>query len=499
MAGKKVMIEVRKLCKNFGITVALNHVSFCAYGGEICGLIGENGSGKSTATSIIAGMQPATSGEMFYKGEPWKPATMLEAQEKGIGMIVQEAGTLANVSVAENIFMGHEKMFRAGPFISKKKMVHAAGELLASLEINISPEIITGRLNSEERKLIEIARAMYWKPDVFVVDETTTALSHNGRELLYKLMHQLAEAGKCVIFISHDLGELVEQCMRLVILRDGIIVGELDKEAFDDETIKKMMVGRELKGDYYYADEEGYSDEIVLEADCITTMQDILCFDLKLHKGEILGLGGLSECGMHTVGRALFGLDKVLDGQVTIANGIRIENSRAAIDSGMAYLSKNRDVESLGLSGTIHENISSTGYKLNHMLGPLISPGKEKAYVNRQVEALSIKCAGVQYPVNTLSGGNKQKVVFGKWMAAKADIFILDCPTRGVDVGVKASMYRLMYELKKAGKSIILISEELQELMGMSDRILVMKDGEVSCERLRSEGFSEFELIKYMI
>ena len=232
MEEKKVMVEVRQLSKNFGITVALDHVSFCTYGGEVCGLIGENGSGKSTVTSIISGMQPATSSEMFYKGEPWKPSTMFEAQEKGIGMIVQEAGTLANITVAENIFMGHEELFRTGLLASRKKMVAAAGILLEELGIRIDPAMVTGRLNSEERKLIEIAKAMYWKPDVFIVDETTTALSHTGRELLYRLMEKLKEEDKCVIFISHDLGELMERCTRLVVLRDGVIVGSPEKNVY---------------------------------------------------------------------------------------------------------------------------------------------------------------------------------------------------------------------------------------------------------------------------
>lgn len=499
MSIKKPIIEVQNICKNFGITAALKNVSFEAYEGEICGLIGENGSGKSTVTSIISGIQPATSGTMIYKGKPWKPINMLMAQKEKIGMIVQEAGTLTNISVAENIFMGHEDLFKKGIMINRKKMMDTARELLKRLEINIDPEIPTKRLTSEERKLIEIAKALYWKPDVFIVDETTTALSHIGRELLYKLIHQMKSEGKCVLFISHDLGELVQHCDRLVVLRDGVIIGSLSKEEFEENKIKQMMVGRELKGNYYCSDDEGYSDDVVLKAECITTMRELLCFDLELHKGEILGIGGLSECGMHTLGRALFGLEKVLDGNVFLADGTIISNSKDAIQHKIAYISKNRDTESIGLSGSVYENIASTGYKINRIFGPLISPKREKSYVNNQVENLSIKCADVQHPVGTLSGGNKQKVVFGKWMAGDADIYILDCPTRGVDIGVKTAMYKLMYDMKKSGKSIILISEELQELMGMSDRLIIMKDGEVSYECSRSENFNEYTLIKYMI
>lgn len=499
MQIKQKVIEVTDICKRFGITVALDHVSFSVCGGEICGLIGENGSGKSTVTSIISGMQPATSGTMTYKGQPWKPATMIEAQNNGIAMIVQEAGTLANITVAENIFLGHEKMFRSGLFIDRKKMNEEAAALLKELEIELDPAAEAGSLSGEERKLIEIARALYWKPDVFIIDETTTALTYSGRELLYRLMHRLVEEGKCVIFISHDLGELIEHCDRLVILRDGVIVGGLDKGEFDENQIKRMMVGRELKGDYYRSDLNGFSDEVTLRADCITTMRELLCFSLSVHKGEILGIGGLADCGMHTLGRALFGLEKVLDGGVYTADGTLIRNSRTAIDHKMAYVSKNRDVESLGLSATIYENIASTGYVLNRIFGPLISFKKERDYVEQEISNLSIKTAGAHYPVSTLSGGNKQKVAFGKWIASNADIYILDCPTRGVDIGVKAAMYQLIYDMKMAGKSVILISEELQELIGMSDRIVILKHGEVSHEVLRTEGFDEYQLIQYMI
>ena len=221
--------------------------------------------------------------------------------------------------------------------------------------------------------------------------------------------------------------------------------------------------------------------------------------NFEVHKGEILGLGGLSHCGMHTVGRALFGIEKVLDGAVTTGDGKRITGPGSAIANRIGYVSKNRDTESLGLSATIYENIASTGYKANRLFGNLISGRRENAYVDRQIEDLSIKCAGRHYNVNTLSGGNKQKVVFGKWMASDAQILILDCPTRGIDIGVKAAMYKLFYEMKKAGKSILLISEELQELIGMCDRILILKDGEITCEKLRSERLTEHSLIDYMI
>lgn len=499
MANQETMLEVRNMFKNFGVTVALNDVSFTLERGHVYGLIGENGSGKSTVSSIIAGMQTATKGDMVYEGKTWAPGSMLEAQEHGIGMIVQEAGTIPNITVAENIFLGHEDMFKKGIFIDRAGLTAAAQKLLDELGIKeFRASDRTGKLDMQMRKIVEIAKCMYWKPQLLIVDETSTALSLEGRMFLYKVMRKQREENKTVLFISHDLDEMMTECDKLTVLRDGVIIGTLDQKDYEPNIIRKMMVGRELKGDYYRSDYEGYSDEVVLKAENVTTLHDLLNLNFELHKGEILGIGGLSECGMHTVGRAVFGIEKVLDGEVT-ANGAKITSPRTAIDNRMAYVSKNRDTESLGLSATIFENIASTGYKANIAFANIISGKKENAYVDKQIEELQIKCAGKHYNVNTLSGGNKQKVVFGKWVASDAQILILDCPTRGIDVGVKASMYKLFTEMKKSGKAILLISEELQELIGMCDRILIMKDGEVTREVMRTENPTENSLIDYMI
>jgi ribose transport system ATP-binding protein len=497
---RKIVLEVSNLCKQFGVTVALDRVSFAVRRGEVRGFIGENGSGKSTASSIIAGIQSAGSGNIFFEGAEWRPVSMLQAQRAGIAMVVQEAGTIANISVAENIFLGHEQMFSRGIFINRGRMIAAARKLLNEMDIPIDAARITGSLDMANRKLIEVAKALYWKPKLFIVDETTTALSHTGRILLYKWMKELAQNGGSVLFISHELDELMEQCDTLTVLRDGVVVGNVFKEAFDAGRIKQMMVGRELTGSFYRDDMDGYGDEVVLKADCITTMKDLLCFSLELHKGEILGIGGLSHCGMHTLGKALFGAEPVVDGKVIAAEyGLVINNPKTAVRCRMGYVSKDRDTESLSLGASIRDNIASTGYRLNRLFGPFVSFRQEKKYVDEQIRALSLKCASQYHSVDALSGGNKQKTAFGKWLACNANILILDCPTRGVDVGVKAAMYRLIYEMKKAGKSIILISEELPELIGMSDRILIMRNGEISREMRRTEKPTEGRLVEYML
>jgi ribose transport system ATP-binding protein len=500
MERKEVLLEVKDICKNFGITVALDRVSFEVRRGEIRGLIGENGSGKSTVSSIIAGMQNADSGKMFFDGKEWKPSSTLQAQQSGVAMIVQEAGIIPNISAAENIFLGHEEMFSKGIFINRGKMTRAAQKHLDELGIPINAAQAAGSLDMATRKLLEVAKALYWKPRLFIVDETTTALSHTGRGLLYKYIKELAARGSAALFISHELEELMEHCDTLTVLRDGVIAGNLAKEEFDAGRMKQMMVGREIKGNFYRDDMDGYGEAVALKAECITTMKDLLCFSMELHKGEILGIGGLSHCGMHTLGKALFGSERVLDGRVIASESGRvIDKPKTAISCRIGYVSKDRDSESLSLGASIRDNIASTGYRLNRLFGPFVSFKKEKKYVDGQIRALSLKCASQYHSVDTLSGGNKQKTAFGKWLACDANILILDCPTRGIDVGVKAAMYKLIYEMKKAGKSIVLISEELPELIGMSDRILILRNGEISCEARRTENPTEGRLVEYML
>lgn len=499
--NKELLFEARDLCKNFGPTVALNHVDFKVYRGQITGLIGENGSGKSTITSIAAGMQPATSGEMFFRGEPHKPGTMIEGINCGIGMIVQEQGTVPGISIAENIFLGEEAKF-GKVLISRRKMVKEARKVLDNIGFTeVDPAAPIESLNMQDRKLVEIAKTMYMNPEMLVVDETTTALSQHGREIIYDIMKKMRDENKAVVFISHDLDELMEVCDTLTVLRDGNLISTLDKEDFDENKIKQFMVGREMKGDYYRSDYgTPVSDEVVLKVNDLTTGEGMLMnFSMELHRGEILGIGGLSHCGMHELGKAIFGETAVVQGEVIdVASGHKITSAKVARDHGYGYVSKDRDKEALVLAESIEDNILIAGYdRIQH--GPFVFPGAKKRYVGKQVEELSIKCASPKQDVQYLSGGNKQKVVFGKWVGRGCDILILDCPTRGVDIGVKAAMYQLINEMKQKGTSIVMISEELTELIGMCDRLLILKDGQAAGEFFRSKELSENQIINVMI
>lgn len=496
---KEILLEVKDMHKHFGPTVALNGVDLRIRRGEVHGLVGENGSGKSTVTSIAAGMQKCDKGEMFYLGKAWNPRNMIESQEQGISMILQEANTIGGVSVAENLFAGKEWEFTRLGMVSAKRMNEAADRLLEKFGITgVRGADSIEKYGFEERKLIEICRAVTDDTQILVVDETTTALSHIGRELLYRLIRQMAEDGKAVIFISHDMDEILETCNIVTVLRDGNIIGTLQKEEMEAKKIRYMMVGREI-GDAYYREDydSSCSGETALEFhNC--SFGKIRDFNLELRKGEIVGIGGLSGSGMHDVGRAAFGLMHMKKGAVE-CHGKPITGSLDAIRNNIGYISKDRDREALFLNGSIQDNIVLPNIpNLSEKLGYL-SKKKCRQTAEKQIEAFQIKCgSGSQY-VSTLSGGNKQKVSFAKWMAKGSDVFVMDCPTRGVDIGVKQAMYQLIYQLKKEGKAILLISEELSELIGMCDRILIMKDHVVSGTVTRSEDLKETDLIEYII
>lgn len=499
MSGE-VILKTNQIVKHFGQTHALNGISVELHRGDIVGLIGENGSGKSTLSSVISGVYPPTSGSLELKGQPYKPSDPLDAQRKGISMVTQEMGTLPGIRVADNIFLGREDRFTSCGVVSRKAMFKAAKEAMERIGIHdIEPDAPIARYSLEDRKLIEVVRAVYTDPEIFIVDETTTALAQQGRDVIYELVRKFQAENKSVVFISHDLEEIMRVCNKLIVLRDGDFIAQLDQSEFEEEKIKELMVGRKLTGSYYRDDYDGsHGEQVVLKADGIFTSGVLKNVSLELHKGEILGIGGLTDCGMHDLGRVLFGIDKPLLGNVTLAGGTPVSNAKVSIDHKVGYVSKNRDQEALILSASIMDNVVLPSLPMLKKAG-LVFKTAEKKFTNGQVTNMSIKCRDIGQDVRDLSGGNKQKVVFGKWLGNESEIYILDCPTRGIDIGVKAFMYQLMYRLKQEGKSIVMISEELPELIGMCDRILIMKDGAIRKEFQRSDKLTESELIREMV
>ncbi|MCC8106164.1 MAG: sugar ABC transporter ATP-binding protein [Clostridiales bacterium] len=496
----EVLLKADNIDKHFGITHALDHVSLTFGKGEIHALIGENGSGKSTLTSCLTGIYQKDSGTFTLEGKEITAKNQVEANHQGVAIVVQEMGTLSGLTVAENIFLGNENDFISHGIKNTSAMNKKAQEYLDSYGFNyIDATRAIDDYNFEERKLIEIVKSTYFNPKVLVVDETTTALGQKGREELFKVMHKIRDEGNCVIFISHDLEEVIEQADNISVLRDGVMIGSISKAEATTDKLKQMMVGREIGENYYRTDYgEKISDEVVISVKNVTVKGQIEDLSLELHKGEILGIGGLSECGMHEVGKAIFGASYFREGSVTLGDGTPINSIPDAIKHSMAYASKDRDNESLVINDTIGENICLPSLEDLKKNGILLGKNM-KAFAEKYAAQMSTKMTGVDQFVSALSGGNKQKVVLARWIGKDSDLIILDSPTRGIDVKVKADIYAMMNDMRKNGKSIIMISEEIMELLGMADRILIMKDGKINGEFFRSESLKDTDLINNMI
>ena len=499
MSGK-ILLNAEHIDKNFGITHAVNDVSLTVNAGEIRALIGENGSGKSTFCQMLCGIYTIGGGTFTLDGQPVHVKNQVEANNMGISIIVQEMGTLSGLSVAENIFLGHEEPFMKGLIKDTRAMIREAQRLLNEYGFkNIRAGAMIDNYNFEDRKLVEIVKATYMKPKILIVDETTTALSQNGRLELYKIMDAVRADGRSVIFISHDLGEVLEHCDSISILRDGEYIDTVKSSDVDEDSLKRLMVGRDIGTAYYRTDYgKENSGEVVLSVKDVTVPGQIENISFELHRGEILGFGGLSECGMHEVGKAVFGASWERQGSVKLADGTEITSIPQAIKHSIAYASKDRDNESIILNESIRNNTvlpSLDDLAEAHIL----KAGKLNRFAKDFTEKMQTKMQNIHQFVSELSGGNKQKVVLARWLGKGSEILVLDSPTRGIDVKVKQAIYALMSELTAQGKSIVMISEEIPELLGMSDRILIMKDGKINGEFQRSESLSEEDLIAKMV
>ncbi len=500
--AEKYLLECTGISKSFGPTKAVVNVDFTIPSGEVRGLIGENGSGKSTLCNMITGILKPESGHMLFKGAPFAPGSLLDSKSKGISILLQETGTISGMTVAENIFLGKEHLFTKWGAVNKKAMNAQAQALVDEMGLDIAATQVIDRLSFENRKLVEVIRAMSDHPDLLIVDETTTALSQYGREKIYSIIRNMKQEERSVIFITHDLNELMEVCDCATVLRDGHYIDTVPKAEFSEERIRQCMIGRDLTHSYYRDDAVGEipdSDTVVLDVKNVSMGRSVRGVNLQLHQGEILGIGGLTDCGMHDLAQMMFGALPCDEGEVIhCASGQKITRPRQAIDLGIAYIPKDRDQASVFLSSSVQDNVTVAATdKL--MKNGFLSKKKETEMALRETDKLSVKMRDIRQYVRDLSGGNKQKVAVAKWLASNAHILIMDCPTRGIDIGVKATIYALMEQLKLEQKSIIMISEELPELIGMADRLLIMKNGRINGEFYRKDGLTESEIIRKMI
>ena len=498
MAEKELLLHAEQIDKAFGPTHAVDHVSLDFYKGEVHCLIGENGSGKSTFTNMLTGILPIGSGTFTLEGQEVAPTNQVDANHHGIAIIVQEQGTLDGLTVAENMFLGDEGQFMHNGIKNTGAMVKKAQELLDDYGFNyIKAADPIENYTFEERKLVEIVKATWFNPKVLVVDETTTALSQDGRYELFKVINRVRDHGDCVIMIDHDMDIVMSMADRISVLRDGEYIATVNKADVDADKLKTLMVGREMNGKYYRTDwGESLASDVAMKVDHVSVPGELEDISLELHNGEILGIGGLSECGMHELGKAMFGASYERTGSVTLADGTEIDDINTAIDHGVAYTSKDRDKESLLINDTIADNITLPSLR---DYGKILTGKKIRTEADTYAKEMSTKMVSVNQFVSALSGGNKQKVVIARWLAKHSDILLLDSPTRGIDIKVKADIYNLLDDMRQQGKAVLIISEEIAELMGMCDRILIMKDHKIEKELVRDKSLTDTEIIKYMI
>jgi len=477
---------------------ALKGVNFELRDGEIHALVGENGAGKSTLVKVLTGIYERDSGEVVYEKKLFHPHSPKQALQAGIGIIHQELNMMDHLTVSQNIYIGRESMHRGGVFLNDKAQVRRSKALFENLNMNIDPTEVLGRLTVGKQQMVEIAKAVSHNLKVLVLDEPTAALTETEINELFTIMRNLASRGVAMIYITHRMDEIGEITDRVTVLRDGEYVGMNDTKGVAKEDIINMMVGRVIYEKPKARSSVPADAPVVLEVNSLMAgkMVDNVSFTLK--RGEILGFAGLMGAGRTETARAIFGADEIQGGSIKIkGRPVRINNPMDAVANGIGYLSEDRKRFGLATGLSVVENSLMASYE-KYEAGMFIHAKKVREITNAYVKKLNIRTPSIDQLLKNLSGGNQQKVVIAKWLINNADILIFDEPTRGIDVGAKSEVYTLMNELVRQGKSIIMISSELPEVLRMSDRIIVMCEGRVTGE-LDIEEASQERIMKFAI
>lgn len=489
----EVSLSVRHIIKTYPGVVALKDISVDFYAGEVHGLMGENGAGKSTLMKAISGVIEPDEGIFYIGSDEFRKITPHQAQEKGLRIIHQELNLIPTLSVTENIFMG--RFMGNGWTVKFSEMKKRTWELFQEIGIKIDPDALVENLTVAQMQLVEIAKAVSQDVKILIMDEPTAPLTQVEVELLFRLIRKLKEKGVTIIYISHRISEIFELTDRITIMRDGEKVMTEYTKNLDRETLINLMVGRTLKETYPERTKKPQEEILRVEHLYGNGLEDI---NFTLRKGEILGLAGLVGAGRTELVRLIFGADPVVKGKIYMeGKEIRISNPKEAVKHGIVLIPEDRKRQGVVLELSIKENLTLPNYK-KISRRTLINKNEEKKLVKRQVEQLRIKTPSEDQLVKNLSGGNQQKVVVGKWLAGKSKILIFDEPTRGIDVGAKQEIYFLMNQLTEQGISILMVSSEMEELMGMSDRILVLREGKISGSFDKSEEpFTQESIMKY--
>lgn len=487
------MIEMSGIHKAFNGNVVLKDVQFQLGDGEIHALMGENGAGKSTMMKILTGIYERDAGVIKVDGEEVHFKSPKEAEAKGIAVIHQELNILPDLSVAENLFLGNEQTAGFG-ILKNKEMNKEATRILSQLGLNIDVRTPAGNLSVGKQQIIEIAKAIETNAKVIIMDEPTAALTDREIQTLFKTIHKLKAEGVSFVYISHRMEEIFSICDRITILRDGEYVGvRVIKETTFDEIVQ-MMVGREL-GERF-PERNATIGDVKLELKGVT--RPGLCEDISfsVRKGEVVALAGLMGAGRTEVAQAIFGYRKMSKGQILIdGKPVNIKNPRQAKNLGIGFVTEDRKTQGLIVDFSIKENITMANFEKASASG-IISRSKEKSFVGDLVKKLGVKTPSAELSAKSLSGGNQQKVVIAKWLGINPEILILDEPTRGVDIGAKKEIYQIMNDLAEQGVAILMISSELPEVIGMSDRVLVMHEGKITGE-VTGEDMTQEKIMHY--
>jgi ribose transport system ATP-binding protein len=488
------LLRLDGITKRFQTVVALEDVSFDLRRGEVHAVCGENGAGKSTLMNVVSGQLQPDGGEMAYKGRAARFTSAREAQAAGIAMIHQELNLVPHLTVAENIYLAREP--RKGFFIDRPRLRADAKRVLARLSVHIDPDVKVGALSVAQRQMVEIAKALSLDAEVLIMDEPTSSLTQSETEHLFTVIHELKRAGVGVVYISHRLEEMPRIVDRVTVLRDGRRVSTGDLAAITADTLVEQMVGRALENKFPPRTSVP-TDEVLLSAHGLTRHGVFEDVHFEVRRGEILGFAGLLGAGRTEVARAIFGADRLDLGTVTLGGKeLRIRNPRDAIRHGIAYLSEDRKAHGLAIDMALTSNVTMAN--LAAVAGRLgfIRFQDEDAVARRYVDALDIRTPSARQVVRLLSGGNQQKVVIAKWLFRDSRLLFFDEPTRGIDVGAKYAIHQLLDELAARGIGVVLISSELPEILGMTDRVAVFCRGRLAAV-LETRGTSQEAILRH--
>src|SRR5260221_1564172 len=484
------LLEMRGIVKRFGTVTALSNVDFSVRPGEIHALLGHNGAGKSALMNILAGVYSVDEGEVLINRAAVNFAHPRDALKQGIGIVYQDLSLVPDLSVADNIFLGREA--GNGFIINEPEIARQTVAILQTLGIqHIDLKTVVKTLSLAQQQLAEIAKVLSYEPRILVLDEPTASLADKETTLLFSLLDALHKRGIAIIFISHRFKEVLQHCHRATILRNGQLVTTVDLTGISENELIELTIGGHIDS-YFSHHPEPPEREVALEVEALKVGRSVRGVSFKLHRGEIVGLTGLLGAGQNEVARALFGIETQVSGLIRCNNHpVLITSPRVAIRLGIALLNEQRKIEGLILDMNVRENITLPSLSLFRRLGLLIKRAPEQRAAKTYIDQLAIRTPSSEVAVNTLSGGNQQKTILAKWLLRDLNILIFINPTQGIDVGARAEIYQHLSELAAHGKTILVVSDDLLEILGVSDRILTMYNGVLTREIPRAEASEE--------